>query len=117
MYVLFVTSGREAKIYRELKKRRFNAILPQKTETRKSGKQFKKVIFPNYIFLRCEMTDKIYCEICYIQNVKYFLGFYTGGVPFLPAHEQRYIEKWNLTANYFQDLKIFKKQIIQIVIF
>lgn len=94
MYVLFVASGREVKIYRELKKRGFNVILPQKIEIGKSGKPFKKVIFPNYIFLRCEMTNKIYCEICHIRNVKYFLGFYTGGVPFLPNNEQKYIEKW-----------------------
>ncbi|MDE6834710.1 MAG: hypothetical protein K2J39_10775 [Ruminococcus sp.] len=94
MYVIFVTTGREQKVYRELKKRGFNAILPQKTVSGKSGKPFKAVIFPNYIFLLCNMTDKIYSEIRHIRNVKYFLGFYPEGIPYLPYHEQKYIEKW-----------------------
>ena len=94
MYVIFVATGRELKIYRELKKRGFNVILPQKNEVGKSGKTFKKVIFPNYLFLKCDLTQEIYCEICRIRSVKYFLGFYPGGVPFLPRNEQKYIEKW-----------------------
>ncbi|MDE6034571.1 MAG: transcription termination/antitermination NusG family protein [Ruminococcus sp.] len=94
MYVIFVATGRELKIYRELKKRGFNVILPQKNEVGKSGKTFKKVIFPNYLFIKCDMTQEIYCEICRIRNVKYFLGFHVGGVPFLSGREQKNIEKW-----------------------
>ena len=94
MYVIFVTTGREVKIYRELKKRGFNVFLPQENCTGKSGKTFKKVVFPNYLFLKCNMTNEIYCQICRIRNVKYFLGVHAGGVPFLSRREQRNIEKW-----------------------
>ena len=93
-YVIYVTTGREAKVYRELKKRGFKAILPEETETGKNGKPYKKVVFPNYVFLRCEMTDKIYCEIRSMRNVKYFLGFYGGGVGYLREDEERYIEEY-----------------------
>ena len=89
MYVIFVKTGRENAVIRELKKRGFDAILPVK---RDSGKP--EIIFENYVFLKCKMTEKICSEITKIRDIHYILGLNDGNcVPFLKKSEQNYIER------------------------
>lgn len=91
MYVIFVKTGRENAVFRELKKQGFDAILPVK-----SGIS-EKVIFENYVFLRCELTPKICEKIAKFRDIHYILGVNDPNcVPFLKKHEQNYIERlWN----------------------
>lgn len=96
MYVVFVKTGRENAVFHELKKRGFDAILPVKSVIEK-GKVCEKIIFENYVFLRCELTDEDYGEIRKIRYIWRILGWEDkNSVPFLKKHEQRYIERlWN----------------------
>lgn len=97
MYVIFVKTGRENAVCRELKKRGFDAILPVKRELKRVGKKVdvrEKIIFENYVFLRCELTDEVYAKIRKIRNILRILGWNDQNcVPFLKNHEQRYIER------------------------
>lgn len=99
MYVVFVRTGRENVVFRELKKYGFEAILPVKQEFRNTGKKWKieeKIIFANYVFLKCEMTEKKYGEIRKIRYIQRILGWDDNCVPFLKKQEQSYIEwLWN----------------------
>lgn len=93
MYVIFVKTGRENAVFRELKKREFDAILPVKCDS--DGN--KKIIFENYVFLKCEMTDKLCEKIMKFRDVQQILGWNDENcVPFLKKEEQKYIERlWN----------------------
>ncbi|MDE5557854.1 MAG: hypothetical protein K2J32_09255 [Ruminococcus sp.] len=96
MYVIFVKTGRENVVFRELKKRGFDAILPVKRVFRLKGKKqeiVEKVIFENYVFLRCELTPKLCAEITQNRDIQRILGANDENcVPFLKKQEQVYIE-------------------------
>ena len=96
MYVIFVKSGRENVVFRELKKRGFDVILPVKRVFRLKGKKqeiVEKVIFENYVFLRCELTPKLCAEIVKNRDIQRILGLNDANcVPFLKKQEQVYIE-------------------------
>lgn len=96
MYVIFVKTGRENAVFRELKKRGFDAILPVKRMFRLKGKKqeiVEKVIFENYVFLRCELTPKLCAEITKNRDIQRILGANDENcVPFLKKQEQVYIE-------------------------
>ncbi|MDE5583225.1 MAG: hypothetical protein K2J08_05950 [Ruminococcus sp.] len=100
MYVILVKKGCENSVFSELRKRGFDAVLPLKQEFRKYGEKwriYEKIIFVNYVFLRCDLSEKIYYEVQKIDGVICFLG---NGNPqnidFLKPYEQRYIEwLWN----------------------
>ena len=96
MYVIFVKTGRENAVFRELKKRGFDAILPVKQEFRRKGKKqeiIEKIVFENYVFLRCELTPKLCAEILKNRDIQRILGWNDENcVSFLKKHEQIYIE-------------------------
>jgi len=101
MYVLHVRSGYEISAYRQLRERGFYAVLPIKKElVRIKGvwKVFEKIIFTQYLFIICDLTDKKnYYEIRKADGVIRFLGNENGKVfePVRP-YEQEYIMRlWN----------------------
>lgn len=99
MYVLQVRSGYEFSVFENLKKRGFDAVLPIRQEfIRRGGKWeiYEKIIFTQYVFLKSEITEKIYYEIKKIDGVVRFLGFENGVLQPLNDAEQSYIEwLWN----------------------
>lgn len=92
MYVIFVKTGREKAVFRELRKRGFDAILPVRRDFDKP-----KIIFENYVFLKCKINEKICSEIAKIKDIHCILGLNNENcVPFLTKSEQNYIERlWN----------------------
>lgn len=96
IFVIFVKTGREKAVFRELKKRGFKPILPLKQEFRRVGEKWEideKIIFTNYVFLKCELIENIHSEIRKIPDIQRILGAEDDDcVPFLKKHEQSYIE-------------------------
>lgn len=77
MYVLQVKYRRENKVKNSLERMGFSAFCPTEEIIIRSKGKWKsqiKLIFPQYIFVECEMTSENYRKIKAIQGVARFLG-------------------------------------------
>ena len=92
MYVLQVKFRRENKVKNSLEKMGFSVFSPTEEIIIRSKGKWKsqiKLIFPQYIFVECEMTSENYRKIKAIHGVVRFLGIEKPEP--LPADEREYI--------------------------
>lgn len=109
MYVLQIKPGCEKSVYRELIKKNFEAFLPKKLEyIRKSGewRLCEKIVFAQYLFVKCSLTDAVYYTIRSIDGVRRFLGH--GRPEPLPIHEECWIEWLDNKGRAIEPSRIFK---------
>lgn len=97
MYVLQVKPGYEETAVRLINGKGYTAMCPtEEIYIRFQGKWRKqlKLVFTQYIFVECELTDESYYKIKSVFGVVRFLGF--GKPEPLRADEQAYIRLlWN----------------------
>ncbi len=97
MYVLQVKSGYEEAAVRLIADKGYMAMCPsEELYIRSGGKWYKKLklVFTQYIFVECELTDKAYYDIKSTLGAVRFLGF--GSPEPLKADEQAHIRLlWN----------------------
>lgn len=94
MYVLQVKPGYEESAARTLNERGFTAFCPtEEMHIRHGGIWHKKIklIFTQYIFVECRLTDDIYYSIKSIDGVMRFLGH--GKPEELKPDEEAYV-RW-----------------------
>ena len=92
-YVLQVKPGYEESAAKMLKLRGFNAMCPVAESIYRSGGQWhkrQKLVFTQYIFVECRLTDEAYYNIKSVSGVVRFLGF--GKPEPLPPDEALYIK-------------------------
>lgn len=92
MYVLQVTTNRESRVKSRLEKMGFSVFMPSEEITVRSNGKWKsyiKPIFPQYVFIECEMNPENYRRIKSVPKVLRFLGAETPEP--LPPDEQEYI--------------------------
>lgn len=92
IYVLYVQTGKETDILRELKRREISAVVPREwLLIRKSGMWSKKIkhLFPGYVFVDIDYSPEMFHKIKPISGVIRFLGNPTP----LPAREENTI-RW-----------------------
>lgn len=97
MYVLQVKPGYEETAVRLIADKGYTAMCPtEEIYIRFQGQWHKrlKLVFTQYIFVECELTDKAYYDIRSVPGTVRFLGF--GNPEALRADEQEYIRLlWN----------------------
>lgn len=97
MYVLQVKPGYEEAAVRLISDKGYTAMCPtEEVHIRFQGKWRKrlKLVFTQYIFVECDLTDKSYYDIRSVQGTVRFLGF--GEPEALRDDEQEYIRLlWN----------------------
>lgn len=97
MYVLQVRPGYEEAAVRLIADKGYTAMCPtEEIYIRFQGQWHKrlKLVFTQYIFVECELTDESYYNIRSVFGVVRFLGF--GSPEPLKADEQEYIRLlWN----------------------
>lgn len=97
MYVLQVKPGYEEAAVRLIADKGYTAMCPtEEIYIRFRGQWHKrlKLVFTQYIFVECELTDKSYYDIRSVQGTVRFLGF--GEPEALRDDEQAYIRLlWN----------------------
>lgn len=97
MYVLQVKPGYEEAAVRLIADKGYTAMCPtEEIYIRSQGQWHKrlKLVFTQYIFVECELTDESYYNIRSVFGVVRFLGF--GSPEPLKADEQEYIRLlWN----------------------
>lgn len=77
MYVLYVRSGREKDVVRLLKSKNILAYAPSyfcELRTKSGLKKQERIIFTNYVFVMCDLTDEIYYKAKDTQYVVSFIG-------------------------------------------
>ena len=92
MYVLQVKPGCEESAARLINEKGFTAMCPsEEMHIRLRGQWHKrlKLVFTQYIFVECELTDETYYQIKSAPGVVRFLGF--GSPESLAPDEQEYI--------------------------
>lgn len=92
VYVLQVQSGYEETASRVLRSRGFNAMCPTEEMYIRNGGQWHKrlkLVFTQYIFVECDLTDEVYYRIKSVCGVVRFLGF--GKPEPLPPDEAAHI--------------------------
>lgn len=78
MYVLQIKPGYEESVTRILRQRGFNAMCPMAEVFIRHGGQWHnrlKLVFTQYIFVECELTDEVYYRVKSVCGVVRFLGF------------------------------------------
>lgn len=96
MYVLQVQTGKERNIAEKLRKSGISVYCPvMEIPERRQGKLcgIARLVFPQYIFVECNLTDKNYRKIKRIPEVMKFLGA-DSPEPLRP-HEKEYIKILN----------------------
>lgn len=97
MYVLQVKPGYEEAAVRLIADKGYTAMCPtEEVHIRFRGQWHKrlKLVFTQYIFVECELTDKSYYDIRSVQGTVRFLGF--GEPEAIRDDEQEYIRLlWN----------------------
>lgn len=97
MYVLQIRPGYEEAAVRLIADKGYTAMCPtEEIYIRFQGQWHKrlKLVFTQYIFVECELTDEAYYNIKSVSGVVRFLGF--GNPEALRADEQEYIRLlWN----------------------
>lgn len=97
MYALQVKPGYEEAAVRLIADKGYTAMCPtEEIYIRSQGKWHKrlKLVFTQYIFVECELTDESYYNIRSVFGVVRFLGF--GSPEPLKVDEQEYIRLiWN----------------------
>ena len=96
MYVLQVRPGFEISAAKAVKKLGFNSLCPMKEQQLRRGGQWitnRSLLFTQYIFVECELTDDAYYRIRSVDGVVRFLGF--GKPEKLPKDEAVYIRILN----------------------
>ncbi len=102
-YVLFVKSGSEERIRRNLSKKFSDEIdfyVPKKLmKERKSGKWHKKIrpLFPGYILVHGEITDKIYYQFKEVLDIYFVLKDGSRPIPIDTAEIQPILHLMNLS--------------------
>ena len=100
-YVLYVNTGRELDIMKELQRKGISAVVPLENRAiRSRGKWITKeyVIFKGYVFVNLEYNWLVYYEISKIKGVIRLLGGGHSPEP-LPEHEvERLIKSTKLFA-------------------
>ena len=92
MYVLQVKPGFEVSAAEAIRKLGYNALCPMKEQPIRRGGSWqlsKSLIFTQYIFVECELTDDTYYRIRSVNGILRFLGF--GKPEELPKDEAMYI--------------------------
>ncbi|MDE6539323.1 MAG: antitermination protein NusG [Ruminococcus sp.] len=92
MYVLQVKYNKENQVKNRLEKMGFSAFNPTEEIIIRSNGKWKsqiKLIFPQYVFVECEMTSENYRRIKSVPKVLRFLG--DENPEPLPADEREYI--------------------------
>lgn len=77
MYVLFVRGGYEESAAEAIRKLGYKAMCPiRKLHIRKGGKWCisEDILFPQYVFIECELTDEVYYELKRITGYIRLLG-------------------------------------------
>lgn len=86
MYVLYVRGGYEKDVVRLLKNNGILAYAPsyfREIRTKNGFTKQEKIIFTNYVFVMCDMTDEIYYKA---KGVQYAVNFIGRGNP-TPIYE------------------------------
>ncbi len=96
MYVLQVKPGFELSAANTLRRRGFNVLCPMTEQHIRRGGSWhisQRLLFTQYLFVECELTDDTYYRIKSVEGVVRFLGF---GKPLkLPKDEALYIRILN----------------------
>lgn len=108
MYVLQIKPGYEESTAETLKRNGFTAMCPmEEMHIRHGGEWHKqlKLIFTQYIFIECDLTDEAYYNIKSVSGVVRFLGY---GKP-EPLHrgEAEYIRLLNNNGRPIEASKIY----------
>ena len=86
MYVLYVRGGYEKDVVRLLKNNGILAYAPsyfREIRTKNGFRKQEKIIFTNYVFVMCDMTDEIYYKA---KGTQYAVNFIGRGNP-TPIYE------------------------------
>lgn len=92
MYVLQVRSGFEISAAKTIRERGYTAMCPMKIQhIRRGGKWLlcQSLLFTQYIFVECDLTDDVYYKIRSVDGIIRFLGF--GKPEKLPEDEVQYV--------------------------
>ncbi|MDE6520399.1 MAG: hypothetical protein K2K91_08115 [Ruminococcus sp.] len=93
MYVLQVKSGREFPVCQKLRKSGISVYCPtMEILERRRGRLcgVERLVFPQYVFIECDLTDKNYRKIRKISEVIKFLG--ADSPEPLKPHEKEYVK-------------------------
>ncbi len=93
VYVLQIQPGYEKYAARALRQRGFNSMCPITEAIIRKGGQWhrrEKLVFTQYIFVECDLTDEAYYRIKSVCGVVRFLGH--GKPEPLPTDESLYIK-------------------------
>lgn len=93
MYVLQIRPGFETSAAKAIRERGFTVMCPSKMQHIRHGGTWKiqqSLIFTQYLFVECELTDENYYKIKSVDGVVRFLGF--GKPEKLPKDEALYIK-------------------------
>lgn len=96
MYVMQVKHDLEMSVLKEIKKLGCNALCPvREQQIRRGGKWYATqiLLFPQYIFVECEMNDRVYYELKKIYGMQRLLG--AEKPQKLPESEAAYIRVLN----------------------
>ena len=108
MYVLQVKPSSEEYVVSELRKLGFNAMCPtEKIHIRRGGQwhEAEKLLFTQYVFVECDLTDKSYYSIRSVFGTVRFLGF--GKPEPLKKDEQEQIRLLNNGGKPIEASKIY----------
>lgn len=108
MYVLQVKSGHEKSAAESLKNLGFLAYCPtrmQEIRFKSIWHKVEKIIFSQYIFVKCELTDDVYYKIKSVTGIVRFVGF--GSPEALRKHEKEYVKLLNNDGKPIEPSKIF----------
>lgn len=96
MYVLQIKPGYEKDAANILRRRGYSVLCPTEDLFIRRGGQWhkqNKLLFTQYLFVECELTDEAYYKIKSVDGVVRFLGF--GKPEKLPSAEAVYIRILN----------------------
>lgn len=96
MYVLQIKPGFELSAAGTLRKRGYKVLCPMTEQHIRRGGSWhisQRLLFTQYLFVECELTDDTYYRIRSVEGVVRFLGF--GKPEELPKDEAMYIKILN----------------------
>lgn len=108
MYVLQVRPGCEESAAQLINDKGFTAMCPsEEMYIRLRGQWHRrlKLVFTQYIFVECELTDEMYYQIRSVPGIVRFLGF--GSPEALESDEQEYIRLLHNNGNPIEASKVY----------
>lgn len=108
MYVMQVKHDLEMSVLKEIKKLGCNALCPvREQQIRRGGKwhSIQSPLFPQYVFVECELNDKIYYDLKKIYGMQRLLG--AGKPQKLPESEAAYIRVLNNNGAPIEASKVY----------